>query len=105
MVIQVADNGVPPQSDVLSYTYRVRSRTTVTLDTAPRIYTVTAPPGEVTFSIETEVGRAYRVMYSDDLAGGEWSQLDRDFVAANATASLTDTLARPRRFYQVILLP
>ncbi len=105
VVIQVSDNGVPPQSDVINFTYRVRSRTTVTLDTAPHIYTVTAPPGEVTFSIETEVGRSYRVLFTDDVDSGDWTQLDRDFVAANATASLTDTLARPRRFYQVILLP
>lgn len=103
--IRVTDNGVPPRFDTLSFKYLVRTRTVVTPDVPPAIYTISAPPGQVTFSIETTVGRAYRVLYSDDLTEGEWSQLDRDFVAANPYASLTDTLSRPQRFYKVILLP
>ena len=99
------DSGVPPRFDTLSYKYLVRTRTIVTPDVPPEIYTISAPPGQVTFSIETTVGRAYRVLYSDDLSSSEWTQLGRDFVAANAYASLTDTLALPQRFYKVILLP
>jgi hypothetical protein len=33
-----------------------------------------------------------------------WSQLRRDFVAANPQASITDVITAPQRFYQVLQL-
>ena len=44
------------------------------------------------------------MFYKDDLAAPDWLQLDRDFVAANPIASITDTLAGSQRFYVVVLL-
>jgi hypothetical protein len=103
--LQVTDDGVPPRSDTAGFTFFVRTQTIVTPDVPPAFYAVFAPPGQVTFSIETTPGRAYRVLYADELGGGTWLQLGRDFVAANPYASLTDSLAQPQRYYQVVLLP
>jgi hypothetical protein len=103
--LQVTDNGVPPRSDTFGFTFFVRTQTIITADVPPSFYAVFAPPGQVTFSIETTPGRAYRVLYTDDLAGGTWVPFGRDFVAANPYASLTDSLALPQRYYQVMLLP
>jgi len=70
----------------------------------PSIRSVAAPDGQITFTIETLPGHTYRVLYKDDLAAPTWTQLDRDFVAANPTASITDTVTAAQRFYQVLQL-
>ena len=57
--------------------------------------------GQATFTIETIPGRTYRVFYKDDIDAPSWTQLGPDFVAANATASLSDNVVSPRRFYRV----
>jgi hypothetical protein len=41
------------------------------------------------------------VFYTDDLNLPLWTQLGPDFVAANPTASISDSAANPRRFYRV----
>jgi hypothetical protein len=41
------------------------------------------------------------VLYTDDLNTSTWTQLGRDFVAANPYASLSDGSAVPQRFYRV----
>jgi len=33
-----------------------------------------------------------------------WTQLDRDFVAANASTSISDPTALPQRYYAVVRL-
>ena len=45
--------------------------------------------------------RTYRILYKDDLNAPAWTPLDRDFVAANATGSITDVVPGAQRFYQV----
>jgi len=42
------------------------------------------------------------VLYKDDVSAPAWTQLDRDFVAANPIASITDALSNPQRFYTVL---
>ena len=54
------------------------------------------------FTIETIPGHTYRVSYKNHLAAPIWTQLDPDFVAANSTASMTDILSVPQRFYRVL---
>lgn len=100
--IRAFDNGVPPRSDLLDFTITVRPPNGVPIGTPPPLlHSVAGPGGQITFTIDTILGRSYRVYYKDDLAAEAWTQLDRDFVAANETASLTDTLASPQRFYRV----
>jgi hypothetical protein len=102
VTVRVTDNGVPPRSDVETFTVTVRSPGVVTGTPAPVIRSVVSLSGQVTFTFETLPGHTYRVVYSDDLPAGRWTQLDVDFVAANTSASITDTVAVPHRFYQVI---
>jgi hypothetical protein len=70
----------------------------------PVIGSVFTVGGQATFTIETTPGRTYRVLYTDDLSTLIWTPLDRDFVAANPYASLTDGSAAPHRFYRVLQL-
>jgi hypothetical protein len=107
ITITVTDNGTPPLSDVLNFTITVRATSSggTTVAPGPTIHTVFASGGQATFTIETASGATYRVWYRDDLSTGAWMQLGPDFVAANASASVTDTLAGERRFYRVELLP
>ena len=83
-------------------------RSTVTITTvapAPVIQTITAPTGQATFTIVTEPGHTYRVLYTDDLGStAPWAQLGRDFVASNTYASITDFITSPRRFYRVYVV-
>ena len=67
----------------------------------PLIRSVFTVNGQASFSIETIPGHTYRVSYKDDLDAPTWTLLGPDFVAANATASLTDNMSTPRRFYRV----
>ena len=104
--LRATDNGVPARSDTVTFVVTVRSIgpvvTPVTLP--PTIQSVFNINGQATFTIETIPGHTYRVLYSDDLAPPQWTQLGRDFMAANPSASITDPGAAPRRFYQVIQL-
>ena len=100
--IRALDNGVPPRSDVLNLVITVRQPNGAPVGTPPpQLHSVAGPGGQITFTIDTIPGRTYRAYYKDDLAAETWTQLARDFVAANETASLTDTLASAQRFYRV----
>ena len=65
------------------------------------IHSLASVNSQAVFTINTTVGRTYRILYKDDLNAATWSQLDRNFVAANATASISDFMAAPVRFYQI----
>ena len=45
-----------------------------------------------------------RVWSTDDLTTPLWTPLDRDFVAANPSVSITDHLTVAKRFYRVQIL-
>jgi hypothetical protein len=100
--LRVTDNGTPPKSETVRFIMTVRTQ--ALSNEPPVIHSIAGPGGEFTFTIDTVPGRTYRVVYKDDLAAPMWTQLDRDFVAANSTASITDTLSAPHRFYQVLRL-
>jgi hypothetical protein len=106
ITLRATDNGIPPRSDTTSFTVTVRS-------IGPVVTPVTQPPtirsvfnvgGQATFTIETIPGHTYRILYTDDLTEPQWTPLDRDFMAANPYASITDPGAAPKRFYKVVQL-
>lgn len=102
MIVRATDNGVPPRSATVTFTMVVIGPGVVVPGGPPPVIgSVFTVGGEATFTIETTVGRTYRVQYTDDLNSSVWTLLDRDFVAANPYASLTDGAAAPHRFYRV----
>lgn len=104
ITITVTDNGTPPLTDTMTFSYIVRLPGTVTTNgvSGPQLNSVAAvTAGQVTFTIETTVGRTYRVFYKDNLNTPAWTQLGPDFVAANPMASISDSAANPHRFYRV----
>jgi hypothetical protein len=72
-----------------------------TNSSGPIFHSVASVNGQATFTIETIPGRTYRVFYKDEIDAPLWTQLGLDFVAASATASLSDAVISPRRFYRV----
>jgi hypothetical protein len=106
VTLHVVDSGAPPRSDTTTFIISVRSSvTTTTLARAPVIQTISVPSGQATFTIITEPGHTYRVLYTDDLGStAPWNQLGRDFVAANPYASITDFITSAHRFYRVYLV-
>jgi len=59
---------------------------------------------QATDAFTANVGHTYRVVATDDLTTRIWTPVDRDFVAANPTISITDYVSVPKRFYRVLLL-
>ena len=106
ITLRVTDNGLPPRSDTVNFTITVRSAGPVVTPTfqPPTILSVFSTGGQASFTIETLPGHTYRIQYADDLSVPTWVQLDRDFVAANAYASISDGTALPQRFYRVLQL-
>lgn len=101
ITLSAFDNGVPSRSDLVTFYMTVTGTLAPVGVLRPVIHTVAAPGNQITFSMETETGRTYRVWYTDDLSSEAWTQLDRDFVAAQNPASITDGLGNPKRFYKV----
>jgi hypothetical protein len=101
ITLRATDNGIPPRSGSTTFTVTIQGAITPTGTPLPLIRSVAGPNGQITFTIDTIAGRTYRVFYSDDLTGAVWTQLDRDFVAANVYASISDILTAPQRFYRV----
>jgi hypothetical protein len=106
VTLRATDNGTPPRSGTRSFVVTVLSPGTITSPSGapPVIRSVASANGQAPFTIDTIPGRTYRVFYTDNLETPAWSQLDRDFVAANSTASLTDFMTVPQRFYRVVRL-
>jgi hypothetical protein len=44
------------------------------------------------------------VYYKDTVDAPAWTELDRDFVAANESTSISDPTALPQRYYAVVRL-
>ncbi len=103
ITITATDNGTPPLSDEVTFYYIVRPPTPpiTTNSNGPALRSIASVNGQATFTINTIPGRTYRVFYTDNLEAPSWMQLGPDFVAANATASLSDNVVSPRRFYKV----
>jgi hypothetical protein len=103
--VGVADNGTPQRSDATSFIITVAAPLVAPVDPGtppPLIHSVALPDGGITFTIDTIPGHTYRVFYKDDLSAPTWTQLDRDFVAANTTASITDFAITGQRFYRAL---
>ncbi|MFM1768217.1 MAG: hypothetical protein RJA22_746 [Verrucomicrobiota bacterium] len=104
VAIRATDNGTPPRSATLNLTFRVQAPTlpVVITTNGPAIYALGAADGRFTLSFQAIAGRTYRVLYKNSLLETNWTQIDRDFVAGNVSASLTDTLSGPERYYRVL---
>ncbi len=60
---------------------------------------------ELSFTVGTEAGRAYRVEYKNNLEDPVWTPLGLDHVATGNTLSLTVPMdAGPQRFYRIVQL-
>jgi len=102
--IWATDNGVPPRTGYSSFRVGVEGPTPPVMVTPPLIRDFVTLGDQMTLTFSTEAGRTYRVLYKNQFSDPEWIQIDRDFVAANPTASITDALITPQRFYQVQLV-
>jgi hypothetical protein len=95
ITVRVTDTGVPPLSDMRSFTVFVVG--------PPRISGI-APPllGVVTITLPAIVGKTYRVDFKDHLTDPDWSPLGGDRVAVSATLTIEDDIGtQPQRFYRV----
>jgi hypothetical protein len=101
VTVRATDNGTPPRTATVTFTVTVGSP----LGPPPVIYEIASTNGMSTFSFTANIGHTYRVFYTDSLSPPvSWLQVDRDFMAANATVSLTDHVNVPKRFYRVLML-
>jgi hypothetical protein len=100
VTVRATDNGSPQRFATVSFTVTIGSP----YGPPPVIYEVANVNGMATFTFTANIGRTYRVFYKDNLEGATWTQLDRDFVAANTSVSITDHLNAQRRFYRVQIL-
>lgn len=73
---------------------------------APAFSGGTVSGGALTLNWSSIPGQKYRVQYSTNLTGGNWTDLSPDITASGATSSLTDpSLSGAQRFYRVLVLP
>jgi hypothetical protein len=99
ITVRVTDNGSPPRTATATFTVTVGwSRYAAT------IYEVASVNGQSTLTFTTIPGHTYRIQYADNLAAPVWTQIHRDFVAANSSASVTDFVTVSKRFYRVLWL-
>ncbi len=82
----------------------------ITLDLSPLrtpdIQTVTQSGSTFTLGWAALMGRAYQVQFNADLTQTNWTNLGSRVTATNTIVTAVDsTLADPRRFYRVQLLP
>jgi Lamin Tail Domain/CotH kinase protein len=103
ITVVATDNGVPPRSGTTTFIFTILGPT-VTLTPPPVIRTLSNIRGQATFTFEAVPGHTYRILYKDNLEDADWTPLDRDFVAANAIASITDPGMVAHRFYRVVQL-
>ena len=101
VTLHVTDNGTPPLSDTVTFVLTVAAIGDRTLEVGPIIESLATVSGQATFTIQTTPGRTYRVFYKDELSAPEWTQYGPDFVAANATASITQSSPASARFFIV----
>jgi hypothetical protein len=106
VIVRATDAGVPPVPGFGTFTLTIPSAPDPNANTntviAPSISLVANHGGHSTFTFESIPGRTYRIVYKNDLDDPAWLQLERDFVAANTTASITDTAILAQRFYRVL---
>ncbi|PYM14119.1 MAG: hypothetical protein DME18_07455 [Verrucomicrobia bacterium] len=61
--------------------------------------------GNLIFSWPAIPGRTYRLQYKPSLDETLWTELPRDIVAPDNTATASDAVSFTNRFYQLVLLP
>jgi hypothetical protein len=72
----------------------------------PMFQSISITNGEVTLIWSAVNGRNYRVQYSDDFSGTNWTDIAPDMTASGPTASLTSPIGEAmQRYYRVFVLP
>ena len=95
ITVRVTDNGTPALSDTRTFN--------VTVLAPPTLQSITAGTNSVTLSWSAIPGAIYRVQYKDSPSDADWIPLPPDIVASGATASTTDSMAGPQRFYRILV--
>jgi hypothetical protein len=99
VTVRVTDDGIPTRTATATFTVMVGWSPYASV-----IYSPANINGQATFTFTTVPGHTYRIEYADNLSAPIWVQTARDFVAANYSASITDFLSAPKRFYRVVWL-
>ena len=72
----------------------------------PVFQSISVTNGNVTLIWSSVHGRNYRLQYSDDLIGTNWTDIAPDVTASGPTASLTSLVGEAlQRYYRVFVLP
>lgn len=72
----------------------------------PVFESISVTNGNVTLIWSSLNGRSYRLQYSDDLSGTNWTDITPDVIASGPTATLTSPEGEViQRYYRVFLLP
>jgi hypothetical protein len=94
LTIEIADNGVPRETDTRSFNIVVAPAPTLTIS-----------GNNVSMSFPTIPGKTYRVDYKNSLSDPVWIQLAPAAVAGTTSLGANDTLgASPQRFYRIVQL-
>ena len=97
ITVRVMDNGAPPLSDAQTFDVAV----------VPLVFEpVILSNNVLTLSWSSISGLTYRVQYTTNLSGSNWTTLPPDVTATGDTASTTDTTQPDmQRFYRVFVVP
>ena len=98
ITVSVTDNGLPPLSDSKTFS--------VTVMPHPAFESVALSNSVLTLTWSAISNETYRVQYTTNLAGTNWSELSPDVAASGPTATQTDSVSSDlQRFYRILVLP
>jgi hypothetical protein len=71
---------------------------------APEFLGITSlPNGDVTLTVQTIIGKVYRIEFKNQLNDAEWTQLGADIPADSTSLAITDNIGlNPQRFYRIV---
>jgi uncharacterized repeat protein (TIGR03803 family) len=68
---------------------------------APAFQSITLGQGSVTFVLSTVARHVYQLQSASDLISGNWSNVNKAFLAAGSTATSSDMVTNTQRFYRL----
>jgi hypothetical protein len=94
MIVRATDSGTPPL-------HALRLLKVIVL---PALHAVISRSADaISISVNTTSGKTYRVLYKNNLADPDWTQLGSDQLANSTTLTFPDTLnASSQRFYRIL---
>jgi hypothetical protein len=96
VTIRVTDNGNPVLSDAKTFVVYVAAPLTID--------SISVSNATITIAWNAIPGKSYRVIYADQLGGGQWNALGDDITANGPSAFTTDALNARQRFFRVVPL-